>query len=269
MSLDVRGKGNVLGIEVDAIDYAGVVARVMEAAQAGRSLSVTATAVHGIMCGVLDREQRFRLNQHDIVTPDGQPVRWALNLIHGAQLPDRTYGPELMLRLCAAAAAHGLPVGFYGSRPQVLAAMEARLTARFPKLEVVLRKPSLFRRSTAQEQAAIDAEIRASGARIVLVGLGCPRQEVWAYENAPQLSVPVIAVGAAFDFHAGMLPQAPPALQKHGLEWAFRLWQEPRRLWRRYLYLNPLFLLLLAGQTLRLVRFADRGTPPSGTENYA
>lgn len=269
MTLNVLGKGNVLGVEVDAIDYDGVVARVLRAAEEGRSLSVTATAVHGVMCAVLDPQHRFRLNRHDIVMPDGQPVRWALNILHGAKLADRVYGPELMLRLCAAAAKNDLPVGFYGSRPEVLAAMQARLLARYPKLEVAIGKPSLFRRSTPEEQEAINAEIRDSGARIVFVGLGCPRQEVWAYENAEHLCLPVVAVGAAFDFHAGLLPQAPAALQKRGLEWAFRLWQEPGRLWRRYVYLNPAFLLLLAGQLLHLRRFADRGIPPRGSDNYA
>jgi N-acetylglucosaminyldiphosphoundecaprenol N-acetyl-beta-D-mannosaminyltransferase len=269
MSVNQHGKGNILGVDVDAIDYGGIVDRVLAGARERRPLSVTATAVHGIMCAVLDRQHRFRLNMHDIVAPDGQPVRWALNLLHGARLADRTYGPELTLRILAAAAEHGIPVCFYGSRPEVLHALCARMTERFPALQIADSRPSLFRRSTADEQADIVAAIRRSGARIVFVGLGCPRQEVWAYENARDLSLPVIAVGAAFDFLAGLLPQAPPALQKRGLEWAFRLWQEPRRLWRRYLYLNPAFLVLLTSQLLRVGRFADRGTRPQRTENYA
>jgi N-acetylglucosaminyldiphosphoundecaprenol N-acetyl-beta-D-mannosaminyltransferase len=269
MSLNAAGKGNILGVEVSAIDYDGIVARVLAGARAHNSLSVSATAVHGVMCGVLDRHHRYRLNLHDIVAPDGQPVRWALNLLHGAHLAERTYGPELMLRICAAAAAHDFPVAFYGSRPETLRLLCANMTRRFPALKIADSIPSLFRRSTSDEQAQIVAAIQRSGAGIVFVGLGCPRQEVWAYENVKALSVPVIAVGAAFDFHAGVIPQAPPALQRHGLEWAFRLWQEPRRLWRRYLYLNPAFMALLAIQLCRLGTFRDHGTPPPEPENYA
>jgi exopolysaccharide biosynthesis WecB/TagA/CpsF family protein len=269
MSLNAAGKGNILGVEVSAIDYDGILARVLACARERKPLSVSATAVHGVMCGVLDRHHRYRLNLHDIVAPDGQPVRWALNLLHGARLAERTYGPELMLRVCAAAAEHNIPVCFYGSRPDILGRLCANMARRFPALNIAGSMPSLFRRSTGEEQAQIVAAIRRSGAGIVFVGLGCPRQEVWAYENAKALSLPVIAVGAAFDFHAGVIPQAPPALQQRGLEWAFRLWQEPRRLWRRYLYLNPAFLALLAMQLCRLRNFRDHGLPPLKSENHA
>jgi exopolysaccharide biosynthesis WecB/TagA/CpsF family protein len=269
MSLNAAGKGNILGVEVSAIDYEGIVARVLENARERRPLSVSATAVHGLMCGVFSRHHRYRLNLHDIVAPDGQPVRWALNLLHGARLAERTYGPELMLRICAAAARNNIPIGFYGSRAETLRLLCANMARRFPGLKIAGSMPSLFRRSTGDEQAQIIAAIRQSGAGILFVGLGCPRQEVWAYENAKALSLPVIAVGAAFDFHAGVIPQAPPALQRRGLEWAFRLWQEPRRLWRRYLYLNPAFLALLAIQLCRLNGFRDHGIPPPESENYA
>jgi exopolysaccharide biosynthesis WecB/TagA/CpsF family protein len=249
------GKKNILGVQVSAIDYDGALAAIVAAAQARRPLSVSALAVHGVMTGALDPVQRYRLNHIDIVAPDGQPVRWALNLLHRAGLADRVYGPTLTLKLCARAAELGLPVYFYGSRPEVLAALVARLRGRYPQLIVAGAEPSRFRHISDDEQRAIAAQIRASGAAIVFVGLGCPRQEVWAYENRELLGMPVIAVGAAFDFHAGLLPQAPPRLQRSGLEWAFRLAQEPQRLWRRYLLLNPLYVGMLLLQASGLRRF--------------
>lgn len=256
------GKKNVLGIGVSAIDYAGAIERIVEAALKKRALSVTALAVHGVMTGVLDREHRYRLNRFDIVTPDGQPVRWALNLLYRCGLERRVYGPDLVLKLCDRLAAEGLSVFLYGSRPEVLDALEAGLTARQPALKVAGRRPSLFRQTTPDEKAAIVGEIDASGASVVLVGLGCPRQEIFVYEYAASLSRPTLAVGAAFDFHAGLLRQAPAFLQDRGLEWLYRLVQEPRRLWRRYVLLNPAYATLLAAQRLGLMPFADAGQPP-------
>lgn len=249
------GKKNVLGVQINAIDYAAALATIIAAAHDRRPFSVSALAVHGVMTGVLDPIHRYRLNHTDLVVPDGQPVRWALNLLYKTGLSDRVYGPTLTLKLCAAAAAQGIPIYFYGSRPEVLAALVQRLQGLYPNLIIAGTQPSRFRQITAAEQAAIASEIRASGAQITFVGLGCPRQEVWAYENRDLLGMPVIAVGAAFDFHAGLLPQAPPQLQRLGLEWAFRLVQEPRRLWRRYMVLNPLYVSMLILQATRLRRF--------------
>lgn len=250
-----RGKHNVLGVLVDAIDYEGAVARVVEAAEARRPLAVSALAVHGVMTGVLDATHRYRLNHLDLVVPDGQPVRWALNRLHRAGLADRVYGPNLMLAVCEQAAARGLPIYLYGSSGEVLTALSANLHERFPRLTISGADPSLFRRTSEDEKRAIAARITASGAAIVFVGLGCPRQEVWAYEYREQLSQPVLAVGAAFDFHAGLLPQAPDWMQSAGLEWAFRLLKEPSRLWRRYLLYNPAFLFLLGLQLTGMRRF--------------
>ncbi len=269
MIIPLPKKGNVLGVGVSMTSYSQVVDTIIAAAESSKPLGVSALAVHGVMCGVLDRSLRWRLNCLDIVTPDGQPVRWALNLLHGAGLTDRVYGPDLTLKLCARAAEKGVPVYFYGSRPEVLDKLTANLKARFPLLQVTGVRPSLFRRSTEAEQSAIVEEIRRSGARIVFAGLGCPRQETWVYENAQALGLPVVAVGAAFDFHAGLLSQAPRALQDRGLEWAFRLVKEPRRLWRRYLLLNPMFVSLFLLQLSGLSRFSDQGSKPDSLENFA
>ncbi len=261
-----RGKGSVLGVLVDAVDYEAAVERIIAAARAHRPYAVSALAVHGVMTGVQSDEHRYRLNHFDLIVPDGQPVRWALNILYGAMLPDRVYGPTLTLKLCERAAAERLPVYFYGSKPDVLDALTANLKHLFPSLQIAGAQPSRFRKTTPDEKQGIAAAIRESGAALVFVGLGCPRQEVWAYEYRDTLSTPAIAVGAAFDFHAGKLPQAPHWMQDVGLEWWFRLMHEPLRLWRRYLILNPIYVVLFLLQLTRLRHFDPADTIPPTQE---
>jgi exopolysaccharide biosynthesis WecB/TagA/CpsF family protein len=260
-----RGKHNVLGVLIDAVDYEGALARILAAVERREPLGVSALAVHGVMTGVLDAVHRFRLNRLELVTPDGQPVRWALKLLHGIDLPDRVYGPTLMTRVCEAAAAKRLPIFLFGGTTEMLDQLRARLTARFPELVIAGSQPSRFRRLTPAEHEEALAAIEASGAAMTFVGIGCPRQEVWTFEARKRLGHPVIAVGAAFAFHAGTLHQAPAFLADRGLEWLFRLISEPRRLWRRYLLLNPLYLTLLTMQWTRMWR-ADPGTALPPTE---
>lgn len=265
-----RGRHSVLGVLVDAVDYPAAVARVLGAARDGRPYGVSALAVHGVMTGVRDDEHRHRLNSMDLVTADGQPVRWALNWLHGTGLTERVYGPELTLRLCAAAAEQDLPVYFYGSRPQVLDALTTNLRRRYPRLTIAGHEPSKFRQVGPDELAATARRIRDSGARMTFVGLGCPRQEVFAYELRDAAAMPVIAVGAAFDYHAGLVDEPPRWMQDRGLQWAYRLTQDPRRLWRRYLLLNPEYLARLAGQKLGWWRpDPARTRPPSEVVGYA
>jgi exopolysaccharide biosynthesis WecB/TagA/CpsF family protein len=264
-----RGKRNLLGVLVNAMDYEATVRQVILAAQEGRALAVSALAVHGVMTGVLDATQRFRLNHLDLVVPDGQPVRWALKYLHDTALPDRVYGPTLMLKVCEQAARERLPVYLYGSRAVVLEQLSENLRERFPDLCIAGYQPSRFRRLSMDEQIETVRIIRGSTARLTFVGLGCPRQEVWAYENSASLSMPVLAVGAAFDFHAGLLAQAPVGWQNRGLEWLYRLLREPRRLWRRYLFLNPLYLLLVGLQLAHLAHFdPNEATPPVAELHY-
>jgi N-acetylglucosaminyldiphosphoundecaprenol N-acetyl-beta-D-mannosaminyltransferase len=263
------GKKSILGIQVDAVDYEAAVARIIAAARDNRPVAVSALAVHGIMTGVLDPTQRYRLNHFDLIVPDGQPVRWALNWLHGAQLVDRVYGPTLMLRVCEQVVQAGLSIYLYGSRPEVINALSQSLQARFPDLVIAGAQPSRFRRISAMEKTVLIADILDSGAAITFVGLGCPRQEVWAYEYHEALSMPVLAVGAAFDFYAGTLPQAPDFLQRSGLEWLYRLMQEPARLWKRYLLLNPLYVMLLVLQKLKFVHFDPmKSTRPTQELRY-
>lgn len=250
-----NGKKSVLGVLVDAVDYKAAVAKIVAAAREGRPYGVTALAVHGVMTGVGDGEHLWRLNNLELVAPDGQPVRWAINLLYykyKAGLPDRVYGPRLMLEICAAAEREALPVFLYGSRSSVLELLQKNLKERFPHLIIAGASASYFRQITPEEKGQIVNRIRSSGARLVFVGLGCPRQEVFVYEMRELLGMPVLAVGAAFDFHAGLLREAPLWMQRTGLQWLHRFLQEPRRLWRRYTLLNVAYLGLLFLQWARL-----------------
>jgi N-acetylglucosaminyldiphosphoundecaprenol N-acetyl-beta-D-mannosaminyltransferase len=256
------GKKNVIGILIDAVDYEASVQFILRAARERRPAAVSALAVHGVMTGVLDPAHKFRLNHFDLLVPDGQPVRWVLNWLHRTELDDRVYGPNLTLKVCERAALEGLPIYLYGSTAEILAALRKSLQERFPEIQIAGSEPSKFRRLASEEKAEIAERIVGSGAAITLVGLGCPRQEIFAYEFRDALSMPVLAVGAAFPFIAGQLAQAPAWMQDRGLEWLFRLCAEPKRLWRRYLYLNPAYLFLVALQASRLSRFATEGTLP-------
>ena len=257
------GKRNVLGILISVADYDGAVDAIARAARERISIAVSALAVHGLMTGVFDREQKFRLNHFDLLVPDGQPVRWVLNWLHRAGLPDRVYGPNLTLKVCARAAQDAYPVFFYGSTEEVLSSLRRNLECKFPGLIIAGMEPSRFRRLRQEEKVELAARIRASGAAIIFVGLGCPRQEAFAFEFRDHLQMPTLAVGAAFPFLAGIVPQAPGWMQDAGLEWLFRLAAEPRRLWRRYLFLNPAYLFLVALQAFGISRFSTEGRSPT------
>jgi N-acetylglucosaminyldiphosphoundecaprenol N-acetyl-beta-D-mannosaminyltransferase len=257
------GKRNVLGILMNIIDYEGAVDFIVRTARARKGAAVSALAVHGLMTGAFDREQKFRLNHFDLLVPDGQPVRWVLNWLYRAGLGDRVYGPDLTRKVCARAASERLPVYFYGSTPDVLASLRAKLEVMFPGLIIAGMKPSLFRRLRPEEKIELAWQIRSSGAAITFVGLGCPRQEAFAYEFRDHLQMPILAVGAAFPFLAGITAQAPRWMQDAGLEWLFRLGSEPGRLWRRYLLLNPAYLFCVAAQALGVSRFPTDGQSPT------
>jgi exopolysaccharide biosynthesis WecB/TagA/CpsF family protein len=260
-------KKNVVGILVDPLDREAAIELIIEAAREPRPFAVSAIAVHGVMTGVLDSSHRYRLNNLDLVVADGQPVRWALNHIYEAGLKYRVYGPDLTYSVLARAEQEGLPVYFYGSKPDVLEALCATTLKTLPRLKIAGCQPSAFGRITAEEADNIARKIRQSGARIVFAGLGCPRQEVWAYEFRNRLNLPIVAVGAAFPFLAGTLRQAPVWMQDSGLEWLFRLCTEPRRLWRRYLVLSPAYLALVFCQWMGM-KFDAESEPPQAEILY-
>lgn len=241
----------VLGVGVSATTYEGAVAAIMAAARRGERAVVNAAAVHAVVTAAGDPALRAAVNGFELVVPDGQPVRWALNLLHGAGLRDRVYGPELMLRLCAAAASDGTGVYLYGGAPAVLGRLRELLPRRFPGLRIVGAESPPFRPLTPAEDDAAVARVRASGAGLVFVGLGCPRQDAFAAAHRERLDAVLVLVGAAFDFHAGAKRMAPRWMQRRGLEWLFRLASEPRRLWRRYGVTNSLFVAGVARELLR------------------
>jgi exopolysaccharide biosynthesis WecB/TagA/CpsF family protein len=257
------GKRNVAGVLVDVVDYEGATARIIAAASEGRPLAATALAVHGLVTAARDDALRSRVNALDMATPDGQPVRWALNLLHDAHLDDRVYGPSLMRTTCAAAESAGLPVFLYGSQQGVLDSLVANLRSRHPRLEIAGAEPSKFRPVGRAEKEEIAARVRDSGARIVFCGLGCPRQEVFAWEFREPIGLPILAVGAAFDYLAGLRREPPTIVQRTGLQWAWRLGAEPRRLWRRYLDTNTRYVALVAAQATGLWRPDPTGPPAS------
>jgi exopolysaccharide biosynthesis WecB/TagA/CpsF family protein len=262
------GKKNILGILVNAMDYEAAVSFVVRAAEERRNATVASEAIHAVMMGVLDPEHQYRLNHFSLILPDAQGVRWGLNLLHRARLSDRVYGPNLTLAVLTAAQEKGLPVYFYGSNPPTIENLARNLAERFPRLVVAGMEPGKYRPLSGQEKQELAQRIRDSGAAIVFVGLGCPRQEVWAYEYRDLLPMPIIAVGAAFAFMAGELRQAPLWMQNYGLEGVFRFCCEPRRLWRRYLLMSPMYVFLLTLQGLGLKSFDTKGIKPAAELSY-
>jgi N-acetylglucosaminyldiphosphoundecaprenol N-acetyl-beta-D-mannosaminyltransferase len=263
------GKRNLLGVLIDALDYDAAVERTIAAARSRAPFAASALAVHGVMTGVADPVQRHRLNHLDLVMPDGQPVRWALNLLYSTGLSDQVRGTTVTLRILERAAAENLPVYFYGSREDVLQRMAATLSWRLPQLAVAGIEPSKFRPITSDEKSQLARRIADSGARVAFVGLGCPRQEIFVYELRELVAMPLVAVGAAFDYLAGSLRQPPERLRRKGFEWLWRLLLEPRRLWRRYLLLNPAYLALLTLQALRIWRPDPSGVTPASDDPLA
>jgi N-acetylglucosaminyldiphosphoundecaprenol N-acetyl-beta-D-mannosaminyltransferase len=240
---------DVVGVPLGVIDYEQTL-RWMDTMVAERQRGyVCVCNVHTVMASQEDPELRAALLASSLNVPDGQPLVWAINAL-GHSLPDRVYGPELMARACERAASSRQRFYLYGGRSQgALMQLALNLRMRFPGVRIVGGYSPPFRPLTGEERAAISAEINASGADVVWVGIGVPKQEKWMAAIRAELKAPVlIGVGAAFDFHAGLVPQAPPWVQRAGLEWAYRLAHEPRRLWRRYLRYNPRFVGAFARQ---------------------
>jgi N-acetylglucosaminyldiphosphoundecaprenol N-acetyl-beta-D-mannosaminyltransferase len=242
----------VLGVPLALTDYEKTLDWVDDAVASGHRGYVCVAATHTVMAAAEDPELRSAVLRADFTVPDGQPLVWALNLL-GHRVGDRVYGPDLMDRACARAARTGQRFYLYGGRNQgALAQLARNLRLRHPGLRIVGGHVPPFRALTESEEEAVIADIRRSRADVVWVGIGVPKQEKWMARMRPRLEAPVlIGVGAAFDFHAGLVPQAPLWMQRLGLEWLFRLVQEPRRLWRRYLRYNPRFVAGFARQYLR------------------
>lgn len=249
---------SVLGVQVSATTYEQVVSLCRDwIAQKGTDPAryICVTSVHGIMTAYRDASFRAMLNGADIVTPDGMPVVWAMRSF-GVRGQQRVYGPNLMLALCEQAAALGHRVFLYGSTEDRVKALILQLTKRFPGLKIAGHECPPFRPLTTEEEEAAAMRIRESGADLVFIGLSTPKQEAWMVRMRRRLpGVVLVGVGAAFDFHAGTVRQAPAWMQNAGLEWLFRLLMEPGRLWKRYLSIVPVFLPLWALQRAGVLRF--------------
>jgi len=237
----------ILGIGVDATSYEDATARVMEWARRGESRTVCLGVVASVMEARESARYKAALESADLVTPDGMPLVWMLRGL-GARPVSRVYGPDLTIAVLEAAQAEGTSVGFYGSSEEVLDRLAANLRRRFPRLVVAFRRAPPFRPLSKEEDAEVVRAMKESGARILFVGLGGAKQDLWMAEHRGSVPAVMLGVGAAFDFLAGTKPQAPRWMQNAGLEWLFRLATEPRRLWRRYLRHNPRFALLAVKQ---------------------
>ena len=246
-------RAELLGIALALCDYDGALDWIDAMVRTRTPGYVTAAAVHLVMLAQEDPEVRAAVQGASLVVPDGQPLVWALRALGHDQLRTRVYGPDLMLACCARAAARGTRMYLYGGRSEgALVTLALALRTRFPGLQIVgASSPphaggvpgAPFRELSVDEERRSAEEIDGSGAQIVWVGTGQPHQELWMARMRPQLAAPMlIGVGAAFDFHAGLVPQAPAWMGRHGLEWGYRLAREPRRLWRRYLRYNPRFI---------------------------
>jgi N-acetylglucosaminyldiphosphoundecaprenol N-acetyl-beta-D-mannosaminyltransferase len=248
-------RANILGVGVSAIDMGEAIRTIEEWIATGKRHYVCVRDVHGVMRSQRDETLRHIHNRAGLVTPDGMPLVW-LARAQGHRRVDRVYGPDLMLACCNVSMSKGYRHFFYGGAEGVPELLAERLCQRFPRLRIAGCWSPPFRELSPAEQDSMVNRINEAQPDIVWVGLGTPKQERWMYEYRAKLTAPVlIGVGAAFDFHAGLKKQAPRWMQRSGLEWSFRLLTEPRRLARRYLTNNPLFVIRVVLQAAGITRY--------------
>jgi N-acetylglucosaminyldiphosphoundecaprenol N-acetyl-beta-D-mannosaminyltransferase len=237
----------ILAMNVNITSYADACSVIRDWAEQGASKYVCVANVASVMDSYDSPQYRRVMNEADLVTPDGIPLVWALRLL-GCSDATRVYGPDLTPVMLETASSIGLPVAFYGGAPEVLNRLLEVVASRFPRLQVVYSWSPPFRPLTPEEDLRVVSDINESGARIVFVGLGSPKQDYWMAAHRGRIQAVMVGVGAAFDFLAGSKPQAPRWMMPLGLEWLFRLATEPRRLWKRYLKHNPRYVVLLMAQ---------------------
>jgi N-acetylglucosaminyldiphosphoundecaprenol N-acetyl-beta-D-mannosaminyltransferase len=242
-----KSSDHILGMRVDLTSYIASTKRIIQWAREGRSAMVCLGNVHMVMTAYDEPEFAKVLDSADLVTHDGMPLVWALRLLGHAGI-ERVYGPHLMLFVCQAASKRGIPIGLYGGTPEVLADLVSKLQQRYPGLQIPFQVSPPFRPTTKEEDDRDLKALRDSGARILFVGIGCPKQELWIHRNKRRFPGPMLGVGQAFDIHSGHTRMAPRWIQNLGMEWFYRLCTEPRRLWKRYLKNNPRYLALVAMQ---------------------
>lgn len=246
MSIEDRITSHVLNARIDVVGWNEALVRIRNWADRRESRYVCICNVHSVVSVSQDAEFRRVVNEADMATPDGAPVAWMLRQL-GFVGQERINGPDLMWKYFEAATC-GEPIFLYGGTETTLAALHDRLLTAFPSLKIAGMISPPFRPLSVAEDAAMVARINASGAGIVFVGLGCPKQEKWMASHRGRISAVMVGVGAAFDYHAGTVRRAPRWMRQNGLEWLHRLCCEPRRLWKRYLVTNIIFIVLAARQ---------------------
>lgn len=233
---------------IDALEWERAIDTISGWAERRESRFVTVCNVHSVVTAKNNRALQDAINSSDMATPDGMPIAWLIER-RTKRRQERISGMEITLALCAAAEARGIVVSFYGSQSETLSLLESSLHRRFPSLKIGEMISPPYRSQSAAELAADTRALNDSGAGIVFIGLGCPKQEIWMHQNRGIEGVQ-IGIGAAFDFIAGTVNRPPVWMQLIGLEWLGRLLSEPRRLWRRYLVTNSVFLAWLAQQAI-------------------
>jgi N-acetylglucosaminyldiphosphoundecaprenol N-acetyl-beta-D-mannosaminyltransferase len=245
-----RERYRVVSLDIDRCTHDSAVERVVHLARRDSGAYVCFGTVHMIMESFDSPEFAERVNNADLIVPDGMPTVW-MQRLQKASDPERVRANDLMMLLMARAEKEGLKVGFYGGKQQVIDAILERARREHPELEIAYAFSPPFRPLTAEEDDDVTAKINASDTQILFMGLGCPKQENWMAEHKDRLGCVMLGVGASFDFYAGNVKESPAWLGRLGLEWLYRLTQEPKRLWRRYLVLNPRFMWQAAQQLMR------------------
>jgi N-acetylglucosaminyldiphosphoundecaprenol N-acetyl-beta-D-mannosaminyltransferase len=239
----------IVSLNVNVCDHASAIERVAELVEKGHGGYVCFSTVHMTMESFDNAEYAAKVNAADLIIPDGMPLVW-MQKLQGERQAARVRANDLMIMLCAYAEKNNLSVGFYGGKQTVVDAILEKAKKDYPNLKIAYALSPPFRPLTDEEDAEITAEINEKKPDILFMGLGCPKQENWMWAHKEKLTAVMLGVGASFDFFAGNVRESPEWLGKLGLEWLFRLTQEPRRLWRRYLILNPRFIWLATLQML-------------------
>jgi N-acetylglucosaminyldiphosphoundecaprenol N-acetyl-beta-D-mannosaminyltransferase len=244
-------KRNLFSVNYTLTNYSEAAKLIIDSGINHNSFGVSALAVHGLIESYTNPGLLEKVNKINMIVPDGQPVRWALNYFYKAGLKERVYGPQLTLEVLKLANEKKLSVYLYGSTEDTLKKFSAAIQQKFPSVKICGTHTDRFRDATPGEDENDIQKINESGAHIVLVGRGCPRQEIWVSDHLGKIQASMMAVGAAFDFHAGVLTQAPAWMQRNGLEWLYRLIKEPRRLWKRYFITNSYFIYLFIKKIIK------------------
>lgn len=254
MKRNVRKGASVLGSYIDALSWDEAINTIFAWGKNHESRYVAICNVHSVVTALQDKTHSDVLNAADMATCDGMPITWSLRKL-GYTTQQRINGPDLMWKYCEVAEKTGQKIYFYGSTDDTLNLLKAKLVASFPALQIAEMYSPPFRELTEIEDTEIVKRLNDSGANVIFIGLGCPRQELWMHQHRGKINAVMIGVGAAFNYHAGTIQRAPLWMQNAGLEWLHRLASDPRRLWKRYLVTNSIFIVAIAAQLLKLKKF--------------